>query len=296
MEKSSFFNAVETNGTYDRVYKAEDFADYFNKFIGNGIFYKKSDYCQITATGNDMNISESIGSAYINGYEYSNTTALTKAITVADGVLDRIDLVVLRLDYVNREIKLYIKESAFASTPVCPSLQRDADAYELGLASIYVKHGVTAISQADITDLRLNSDYCGVVHGVVEQIDLSALNSQANAEAKLEMKAFKKQFADFLNNLTEQMSGNVALNLQNQINQNKSAINEKANSIDLVDIAIEIENLKNGQITGCNSGIYVETLQNADRVIIAKGTYDSSKKEIKLTDDIYIKSFGFSFN
>ena len=34
MEKSSFFNAVaDTAGNYDRVYKAEDFADYFNKFI-----------------------------------------------------------------------------------------------------------------------------------------------------------------------------------------------------------------------------------------------------------------------
>ena len=27
MEKSSFFNAVEINGEYDRVYKAEDIAE-----------------------------------------------------------------------------------------------------------------------------------------------------------------------------------------------------------------------------------------------------------------------------
>ena len=228
MEKSSFFNAVESNGTYDRVYKAEDFADYFNKFIGNGIFYKKSDYCQITATGNDMNIIENIGSAYINGYAYSNTTALTKAITVADGVLDRIDLVVLRLDYVNREIKLYIKESAFASTPVCPSLQRDADAYELGLAQIYVKHGATSISQADITDLRLDSAYCGIVTGLITQLDFSTASQQFDAQmneliektrttADTFTSDFKESVREWFMHLRNELDSNQAANLQNQI-------------------------------------------------------------------------------
>ena len=218
MEKSSFFNAVaDTAGNYDRVYKAEDFADYFNKFIGNGIFYKKSDYCQITATGNDMNISENIGSAYINGYEYSNTTALTKAITVADGVLDRIDLVVLRLDYVNREIKCYVKQGQYASSPICPSLQRDADCYELGLASIYVKHGATAISQADITDLRLDSNYCGIVHGLIEQIDVTTLFNQFEAKFSEKIDANEEDFVNWFNNIKGQLSTDPAGHLQNQI-------------------------------------------------------------------------------
>ena len=40
MEKSSFFNSVNIDGTdgYDRVYYAEDFAEYFRSFIGNGVF------------------------------------------------------------------------------------------------------------------------------------------------------------------------------------------------------------------------------------------------------------------
>lgn len=34
MEKSSFFNSV----SHDRTYKAEDWAEYFASFIGNGRF------------------------------------------------------------------------------------------------------------------------------------------------------------------------------------------------------------------------------------------------------------------
>ena len=34
MEKSSFFNSV----SHDRTYKAEDWAEYFASFIGNGVF------------------------------------------------------------------------------------------------------------------------------------------------------------------------------------------------------------------------------------------------------------------
>ena len=57
-----------------------------------------------------MTISIDIGKAYINGYYYENTTKLVKTIDVADGVLNRIDLVVLRLDFTNREIKTYVKK------------------------------------------------------------------------------------------------------------------------------------------------------------------------------------------
>lgn len=39
MEKSSFFNSV----SHDRTYKAEDWAEYFASFIGNGVFPRPFD-------------------------------------------------------------------------------------------------------------------------------------------------------------------------------------------------------------------------------------------------------------
>ena len=59
-----------------------------------------------------------------------------------------------------------------------PAVQRDADIYELALADVYVGAGVTAITQSNITDRRYNTSLCGIVVGVVEQIDPSSITAQ----------------------------------------------------------------------------------------------------------------------
>lgn len=177
MEKSSFFNAELVGEEYDRSYLAEDFAAYFASFIGNGVFPNPSNNLQVISN-NDMTVYLNAGKGWINGYIYVNTTNLKLNITPADGVLNRIDRVVLRLDFINREIKAYVKKGTFASSPVAPVLQRDADMYELGLADIYIKAGAISIAQADIMDLRLNNSYCGIVHGVVDQVDTTSLFNQ----------------------------------------------------------------------------------------------------------------------
>lgn len=178
MEKSSFFNAIlDQEGTPDRSYLAEDFALYFNSFIGNGVFPNPSINLQLVSN-NDMTVTLKHGSAWINGYFYVNTDDLIFNIDIADGVLNRIDRVVLRLDFLNREIKSYVKKGQFASAAIATDLQRDADAYEIALANIAISKGIISISQANITDLRLNKELCGIVHAVVDQVDTTAIFNQ----------------------------------------------------------------------------------------------------------------------
>ena len=102
-------------------------------------------------------------------------------LATADGVLNRIDRIVVRWDLTERKISVAVKSSTPATSPVAPALQRDADAYELCLADVLVGAGVTAISQANITDRRLDGSLCGVVAGVVDQIDTDAFNAQLEA-------------------------------------------------------------------------------------------------------------------
>ena len=170
MERSSFFNSV--NG--DRKYKAEDFASYFGSFISNGIFPNPGTNLQVVSNDN-MTVTLKPGKGWINGYYYENTDDLILSIDVADGVLNRIDRVVARYDVMDREIRLEVKKGTFASSPVAPDLQRDADAYELAIADIRIGKGVASIVQADITDLRLSTELCGIVHGVVDQVDTEVL-------------------------------------------------------------------------------------------------------------------------
>lgn len=176
MEKSSFFNSVSG----DRVYRAEEWAEYFASFIGNGVFPVPSTSLQVVA-GSGMAVAVKTGKAWINGYFYYNTSDLPVTLATADGVLNRIDRIVVRWDLTERKISVVVKSSTPATSPVAPALQRDADAYELCLADVLVGAGVTAISQANITDRRLDGSLCGVVAGVVDQIDTDAFNAQLEA-------------------------------------------------------------------------------------------------------------------
>lgn len=176
MEKSSFFNSV----SHDRTYKAEDWAEYFASFIGNGVFPVPSTGLQVVID-NGMNVNIKAGKAWINGYFYNNTSDLTITIGTADGQLNRIDRIVVRWDLTNRIISAEVKSSAYSASPTAPALQRDADIYELALADVFVGAGVTAITQSNITDQRLNTSLCGVVAAVVDQIDTEAFNAQLQA-------------------------------------------------------------------------------------------------------------------
>ncbi|KPI46268.1 hypothetical protein KW94_20120 [Clostridioides difficile] len=176
MEKSFVFNSI--NG--DRRYKAEDFREYFASFIGNGVFPNPSSNLQVM-DNNNMTITVKKGKGWINGAIYINTDDLVINIDAADGILNRIDRVVLRFDTLNRNIKLAIKKGTFNSSPVAVELQRDADAHELGLADIYIKAGAISITQSSITDLRLNKNLCGIVKGTIEEIDTTTLLAQLNA-------------------------------------------------------------------------------------------------------------------
>lgn len=248
MERSSFFNSVSG----DRTYKAEDWASYFASFIGNGVFPLPSTGLQVVVN-DGMTITVRAGKAWINGYFYTNSTDLSVTLATADGQLKRIDRIVVRWDLTNRTISAKVKSSAFSASPVAPTLQRDADIFELALADVLVTAGTTAITQGNITDQRLNTTLCGVVAGVVQQIDTTAFNTQLQAwfeeykdlslqdyndlasymgslkllgdgqYAALEtyMNAFKitatADFNDWLNGLEEVLDENAAGNLLNLI-------------------------------------------------------------------------------
>ena len=222
MEKSSFFNSVSG----DRKYDASSFASYFNSFISNGVFPNPGTNLQVIAN-NDMTVTVSIGKGWINGYFYLNDAILIIPIEVADGILKRIDRIVLQFNTLNRSITAKVKKGTFASAPVAPVLQRDADAYELALADVYVNAGATSIVGANITDQRINTALCGWVNSLI-QADTTAIFNQYQAWFtaqtglyQTDMTAAETQFqADFtawFNTVKDQLSGDIAGNLASQI-------------------------------------------------------------------------------
>ena len=295
MEKSSFFNSV----SHDRTYRAEDWAEYFASFIGNGVFPVPSTGLQVVVD-NGMNLLLKAGKAWINGYFYNNTSDLTITIGTADGQLNRIDRIVVRWDLTNRIISAEVKSSAYSASPTAPALQRDADIYELALADVYVGAGVTAITQSNITDRRLNTSLCGIVAAVVDQIDTEAFNAQLQAwfaeyqslsaaeyntlvsymnslklQGNTQYDAFEQHMADFeaqaaaefnswFNGLQEVLDENAAANLMNITN----ALDAR---VDLIEAVIFNDITENpflilfDDLSGVSStGVWNETLQRIE--------------------------------
>lgn len=258
MEKSFVFNSI--NG--DRRYKAEDFREYFASFIGNGVFPNPSSNLQVV-DNNNMTITVKKGKGWINGAIYINTDDLVINIDPADGILNRIDRVVLRFDTLNRNIKLAVKKGTFNSSPVATELQRDADAYELALADIYIRAGAISITQSSITDLRLDKNLCGIVKGTIEEIDTTTLLAQLNAWKDEEISNFnvwresqENKQEDWYNTTTTNfvsefniwfesikgiLDGDAAGNLLNEINK----VKEDLASIEITAQRATVEDAEN---------------------------------------------------
>ncbi|MGX4598969.1 hypothetical protein [Faecalimicrobium sp. JNUCC 81] len=230
MEKSFIFNSI--NG--DRKMKAEDFREYFIPFISNGIYPNPSTKLQVVSnTGMKIIVKE--GKAFINGSLYINTDDLVLTLDHADGVLDRIDRIVLRMDTIERNIKCIVKKGQFASNPVAPSLQRDADAHELCIAEILISKGSIDIQQSMIADTRLNTEICGIVTGLIKEIDTTTLYNQLQAhiqEKGIEMNEwlkgakvfFENDFNTWFDTVKGVLDGDVAGNLLNEINKLKETV------------------------------------------------------------------------
>ena len=196
-------NSVTGDVDYDRVYLAEQFAAYFASFIGNGVFGHSMQKLQVLCQASpDMSVKVLPGEAWINGWWYRDKEEFILPLDVADGVLSRIDVIVLRWGNQERDMWLQVIKGTASGNPSAPLIRRDADYYDLQLATVSIAKGTVRITQSAITDTRLDNSVCGLVTGVVDQIDTTGLYNQFTAYFD-EFKA--NQEADFNQWAADQM-------------------------------------------------------------------------------------------
>lgn len=239
MEKFSFFNDVND----DRVYYAEDWARHLKKYFTNGIFNNELN----VVSNNDMTITIKEGDANIEGYRYTNTGDLVKTIDNADGTLNRIDNVVLRLDLTNRLISAQIIKGTFADKPVAPELVRTSTIYDLRIAKISIPAGTTTITQDLITDTRFITSDCGNVISTVQTPDTENLFIQMQTLFEKQINELNNNFEIWFDSIKNQLDSDAAGNLQNQIN------NLNSNKVDNAKYDLDSNNLQllaNGKNVG----------------------------------------------
>ena len=288
-ERYSFFNAeVDTSGNYDRTYLAEDIASYFASFVGNGVYANSADNLKVVPS-DAMTVAVKAGKGWIKGYYYENDSDLEFPLDNADGAKGRIDSVVLRLDLTNRYLRVFVKKGALATNPVAPTLTRNADVYELQLATIAVPAGATAIAEAQITDTRFNSAVCGVVAGVIEQIDATNLFSQ-----------YDDAFNTWFESAKGILNSDTAIQLSNRIDTVDTAVsqassvfinNQSSNQVFYNNMLVWQKQffIYNNGVIGNNGNIWIhwsaypnnyEFNKNENGKLIARGGYGDTQLKI----------------
>lgn len=205
-----FFDAMQqSDGTYDRTYNADQMSTYFEGLVSDGVFADVGNGMQVKA-GTGMQVQVESGRLLIDCKWLKNTAAYPITINAAHVTLSRYTAIVARLDYTARTITLLTKDGTPASSPSKPAVTRTQTVKELCLAYVLVKRGVTSITQADIQDVRANTDICGLVTGLVEQLDTSEMFIQYETAYQQQLAAMsnwqKQQEENFQNWKQQQTS------------------------------------------------------------------------------------------
>ena len=165
------------------VYSAEDVATYLCTRT-SGVYSKETNFA-VSNTGTRQ-ITVAPGLAWINYDDFKGVSVCSReenVLTVpeADNTLNRVDRVVLQFDTSENiaAIKLKTGTPAVAAQP--PDILQNHNQYELGLCTISVPAGSTAVTAADITDTRADETVCGVMRDGVTGIPTAQLQTQVKA-------------------------------------------------------------------------------------------------------------------
>lgn len=214
-ETSGFFQAQwddslqdpttgEYTGWWDRNYIAQQFANYFALFIGNGVFGSPTNQLKVTP-GTGLSVVVSTGWAFINGWWYHNDSAKVINLDANNSGVSRTDSIRLRWDDANRQI------TALAFTGDTTNVRGDT-IYDLQIARVVVPASATSISASNITDTRTDESLCGLVKGLMEVETTADLFAQ-----------YQAQFDEWFDDVKDQLTGDLAIRLQlefEELNQN----------------------------------------------------------------------------
>lgn len=210
-----FYNSLNK----DRVYNAEQMSSIFNGIITDGVFASiGGSLMPIAGTG--MQVVVKTGKCWFNSTWTLNDALLPLDIPTADVSLTRIDAVVVEINSAvnTRANTIKVIEGTPSANPAKPALANTETLHQYALGYVTVGAGVTSIT-ADKIEVNVGKTTCPFITSVLQQTDITALFNQWNAE-------FNTWFA----NVQSQLSGDIAANLQRQIDELRNAKNIKISS------------------------------------------------------------------
>lgn len=206
-----FYNSM--NG--DRKYDAVQLSSIFDGVIRDGVFQSIGGYLA-TKPGEGMQVIVSPGKAWFDHTWTVNDADLPLEIAQSDLTLSRYDAVVLETDATKsvRENSIKVLKGTPASDPQKPSLTNEGDVHQHPLAYILVPGGSSSIQVQNI-DIMVGKAECPFVTSILESVSIDVLLAKWEGE-----------FRVWFDELQNQMAGDVATNLQNQITRNAPSVGD----------------------------------------------------------------------
>lgn len=144
------------------------------------------------------------GIVFWNDSEQTNGIKLTLTHDVADGVLDRVDRIVVTWETTNYVAlpTISVLKGTASRTPVPPALTNNNIQRQISLAKVHIPAGTVSILASMVTDERLDPSVCGIVTETVK-IDTSTIYDRVNKalkdvdnQSKAVLDAIQKELAD----------------------------------------------------------------------------------------------------
>lgn len=192
---SGFFNSLN----HDRKYNAIQMSSIFDGIIRDGVFMSITDKLMVEAESG-MTIVSKPGRAWFDHTWTLNDAKLPLVVEQSELILDRIDAVVLEVNKTQsvRSNTIKMVKGTPSATPQNPTLTKSLDVNQYPLAYVSVKHGVTEITQADITNMVGTSE-CPFVTGILETISIDDLVAQWKSEWEIWITEMKQSGEDWQN-------------------------------------------------------------------------------------------------
>lgn len=205
------YDSLLTNGDsgleLDRAIDASMYRRLMSKYFTTGVFPDDTNSA-FKVLAFDKNIIVKKGSANINGVYAELEEDVTINITDYISSSNTVTLAVaLRNDDTLSARKTTVQIVTNRTNQLVPPT-RNSTVYEIYVAKVVLEPNTITVYQSDITDLRLNTEYCGVVTATVKGVDTTTFYDQ-----------FQGALDKFLDTVDQALDGTLAGNLQNQINE-----------------------------------------------------------------------------
>mgnify|MGYP000583253760 CR=1 FL=1 len=199
-----FYNSLN----HDRKYYAEQFSTLFSTLLKDGVF-SHVDGIYGTTPGEGLQVIVKPGLAWFNQTWNRNDSSMPLSLAPADVTLTRYDAVVLEVNSANRTNSIKIITGTPAVSPTKPALTNTDTLHQHPLSYVKVAGGATSIKASDI-EITVGSSACPFVTGILSTASIEVL-----------FQAWQEDFDIWFDNLQAQMEGDVAANLQRQIDELK---------------------------------------------------------------------------